>query len=112
MFNINEKLFMLRKQHGMTQQELADKLGISQQSYSRYERNDIVPPRYVIDKLGEVYQISSDEFYTNDFTNLPQTQKQYCFSELLGYISQHSSLEDMQLILKYAKFLAESKEDK
>ena len=41
--NLSEKLLKLRKQSGLSQQELADQLNVSRQSVSKWELNESVP---------------------------------------------------------------------
>ena len=45
---MNKRLREVRKKLGMSQQELADVLGVSQGTYSQYERNErVFQPRYI-----------------------------------------------------------------
>ena len=41
--NISEKLLTLRKQHNLSQEELAEKLNVSRQAISRWESNQSLP---------------------------------------------------------------------
>ena len=58
--NYCDRLREIRLQHGETQQQIADVLGISQQSYMRYERGiNEMPIRRII-VLCKHYNLSAD----------------------------------------------------
>ena len=52
---------VLRKANGMTQQELADKLNISNKAVSRWERNECAPDISLIPALAEIFDVTCDE---------------------------------------------------
>ena len=58
--NLSEKLLKLRKQSGLSQQELADQLNVSRQSVSKWELNESVPDISNILALSEIYHVSTD----------------------------------------------------
>lgn len=53
----NEKIEQLRKQHNLTQQQLADKLGTSRQMVIRWEKGWNIPSLYYAQKICEVFSI-------------------------------------------------------
>lgn len=55
------KLKDLRKEKGLTQTELAKKIGMSQTNYSYYETNDIMPSTDILIKLADIYGITLDK---------------------------------------------------
>jgi len=57
----NEILIKHRKAHGMTQDELADMLGVSRQSVSKWENGECMPDSEKLIKLSDVLKISLDE---------------------------------------------------
>lgn len=50
----------LRKSKKLSQQQLADSIGIKQRAYSYYETGQSSPPLDVVIKLAKYYQISID----------------------------------------------------
>ena len=54
------RLRMLRAEYGLTQAEVAERLEITQQTYSKYESQDIKIDSNVIIKLCELYGVTSD----------------------------------------------------
>lgn len=51
----------LRKANGMTQQELADRLNISNKAVSRWEREECAPDLSLIPALAEIFGVTCDE---------------------------------------------------
>lgn len=54
-------LSRLRKRADMTQSELADRLNLTRQAVSRYERGESFPDISVLVKIAEVFAVSTDE---------------------------------------------------
>ena len=57
---IGERLRRLRFDNGLTQAEVAQKIGVTQQTYSRYEGSDAKPDSDTIIKLCELYGVTAD----------------------------------------------------
>ncbi len=58
--DISEKLYTLRKKHGLSQERLAETLGITRQSVSRWELGDSVPDTDRLLLLSDFFGISVD----------------------------------------------------
>ena len=56
----NETLKNLRNKQNLTQTDIAEKLGISQTTYGRYETGDIEPSLGSIILLADFYGVSTD----------------------------------------------------
>lgn len=54
-------LAALRKERGMTQLELAEKMGVTDKAVSKWERDLSYPDVSSIPKLAELFQVSVDE---------------------------------------------------
>ncbi len=61
MQKIGKKIVSLRKQNNMTQMELADKMGISFQAVSNWERGNSMPDISKLPELAEIFEVSLDE---------------------------------------------------
>ena len=59
--NISERLFNLRKNKNLSQEELANILGVSRQTISKWETGESTPDFDKIIPLCEFYGITSDE---------------------------------------------------
>ena len=57
---MNTRLRDLREDKDLTQQEVADMLGCSQTTYSRYETGDLNVPIDILKKLAKFYKVSID----------------------------------------------------
>ena len=55
-----EKLRNHRKKHGMTQEEVAEKVGVSAQAISKWEAGDCLPDCFNLKAISDVYKISVD----------------------------------------------------
>ena len=55
-----EKLMDLRKKAGMSQEELADRLGVSRQAVSRWELGSTLPDAPNLLKLSDLFGVSID----------------------------------------------------
>lgn len=56
-----EKIHTCRKQAGMTQEELAERLGVTRQAVSRWEQDGAFPETKQIVELCKLFHISADE---------------------------------------------------
>lgn len=65
--NFGKKLRDLREAKNLTQQELADQVGVSLKTISRYETNESHPRyREIYDKLAEVLDTTHDYLVTDE----------------------------------------------
>lgn len=55
------RLHELRKKHNLSQEELAEKLGVSRQAVSKWERNEASPDTDNLILLAKIYNLSLDE---------------------------------------------------
>lgn len=57
---VNEKLLKLRKEKGISQEELANVLGVSRQSISKWELGDTTPELSKVVEIAKFYKVSTD----------------------------------------------------
>ena len=68
---LKDKLQLLRKQNGYSQEELADKLGIARQTLSKWENGQAVPELNNLISLSNLYGITIDRIVKeNDECNI------------------------------------------
>ena len=67
-YKIADRLIALRKAHGYSQEELADKLNISRQAVSKWERAESLPDAENLMALANFYTITIDKLIYGDNT--------------------------------------------
>ncbi|MBQ9745801.1 MAG: helix-turn-helix transcriptional regulator, partial [Clostridia bacterium] len=63
-----EKLSKLRKEHNYTQEQLADILGVTRQSISKWESDIAYPETEKLIKMGKLFECSMDYLLNDDAT--------------------------------------------
>ena len=63
---LNERIKQLRTERGLSQVELAEKLGISKQSVSNWENDNIQPSIEMLLKLSHIFSVSTDYLLGED----------------------------------------------
>ena len=61
LYNLSKNLKSLREQYGYTLKYVAEKLGITYQSYHAYERGLTVPTLQNFIKLAKLYDVALDD---------------------------------------------------
>ena len=64
--SLGNSLFDARKKKGLSQEEVAEKLGVSRQTISKWETEETVPDIYQAKKLAKIYGLSLDELIDTD----------------------------------------------
>ena len=64
--SLGNSLFDARKKKGLSQEEVAEKLGVSRQTISKWETEETVPDIYQAKKLAKNYGLSLDELIDTD----------------------------------------------
>ena len=64
--NLGNHLFHARKKSGLSQEEVAEKLGVSRQTVSKWETDETVPDIRQSKKMAVLYKMSLDELIDFD----------------------------------------------
>ena len=64
-----DNLVELRKSHELSQEELADKIGVSRQTLSKYETGESLPDIEKCKLLADVFGVSIDDLLNYDSTS-------------------------------------------
>jgi len=109
MFNIGENLKKLRKEKGLSIRRLAQKVGISHNSLSEYERNLINPTLENAIKLCKFFNVSLEYLIFGEHSKF-----HYNDIELLELFKEVDDLKDeyRSLIKKYIKKIIRHKKEK
>ena len=98
-----DKIIQLRKKNGWSQEELAEKMGVSRQSVSKWESAQSIPDLNKILLLGQIFGVTTDfllkdeigeEEYINDLVEADVIQK------------RHVSMEEANEFLEVKKYTA------
>ncbi len=73
----------LRKQKGMTQQELADYMGVSDKAVSKWERDQSLPDIYALARLADLFGVTVDQLLGSEPKPTPQEARRERRSAIL-----------------------------
>ena len=98
-----DKLIQLRKAKGLSQEDLADSLGVSRQAISRWEQGNTFPDLLNLQKIMKVFGVSADYLICDEYAaegvtlGNKQNYHGYAIFENAGYtyyLSTHSDDPD------------------
>ena len=89
---IGKKIMELRKKNGLSQEELAEKIGVARQTISKWELGETSPDLKQAKELSKIFNVSLDELADNDIKDI--------------LIEKTSNTEKLSgIILKLIKFM-------
>lgn len=71
-----DKIINLRKRAGWSQEELAEQLGVSRQSISKWEGAQSIPDKDKILQLSRVFNVSTDYLLKDEIEDLPNPKEE------------------------------------
>lgn len=96
---LGEKIASLRKEHGLSREDVGKQIGTSAAIIERYERNEITPSVEVAAKIAETLEVSLD-YLVGTATLTVKDRKMLYRLEMLEKISE----EDKNALLKVMDF--------
>ncbi|MDD6988806.1 helix-turn-helix domain-containing protein [Ruminococcus sp.] len=91
----SEKLKSIRKKAGMSQEKLAEKIGVSRQAITKWETDAGIPDIDNMMALSSLFNISLDELLSNEKTEKKQTD--YLYESVTEYDIDNIKRYDMNL---------------
>ena len=85
---LGDKLYRLRKDKGISQEELAYKLNVSRQAISKWERGEALPDTDNLISLAKLYEVSLDELVGNNVASANSTPKEPTTTSTDVYIDE------------------------
>ena len=73
--NLGEKLIKLRKDKNLSQEEVAEKLGVTRQTISKWETNESTPDLNKIVPICNLYDITTEELLTDKIIEKKENNK-------------------------------------
>lgn len=64
--DLGNSLFNARKKSGLSQEEVAEKLGVSRQTISKWETNETLPDVHQAKRMSSFYHVTMDELIAFD----------------------------------------------
>lgn len=64
--NIGEKIYLLRKQHNLSQEALADRVNVTRQAVSKWELGTSVPELETVVALARTFGVTTDYLLSNE----------------------------------------------
>ena len=68
--NLGNKIGYLRKKKNLSQEELAEMIGVTRQTISKWELGDTTPDINQAKMLAKIFDVSLDELTNNDINNI------------------------------------------
>ena len=90
----NNKLYELRRQKGLSQEELAGRLNVSRQTISKWEVGESTPDMDNLVSISELFGVSLDELVLDRTPAKEQPSVQVVRSELYSDIKEHVLTDD------------------
>lgn len=98
--SIGEKITLLRKKKGLTQEKLAESVGVSRQTLSNWESNITSPDLSQAKKLCQLLRLSLDDLMCNDLEVVCQNKQNNLIRKLIGktcYLNIDDDFFDLDL---------------
>ena len=98
---IGTKIKELRKQRGITQEQLANSIGISFQAVSKWENGDNLPDVTMIPAIASFFDVSTDELFDFNRIEMENKVQQLCWNIAeYRYSQPEKAEEDLRALLK------------
>ena len=82
--SLGERIYKLRTENNLSQGELADALGVSRQSVSKWETDGSVPELDKLVKLSQIFGVSLDELILDKKPQQPGPEQKVVYVERVG----------------------------
>ena len=114
---INEKIRQLREQHQLSQENMADKLGMSVTGYGKIERGEVRSNLSRLEQISEVFDMDicellsfgeNDKVYFNNTVSDSNHSNNFLFA--VGNDNLEKVIQQLQLMLNYKDELLAQKD--
>lgn len=108
---LGDNISRLRQDLSLTQKEMANYVGTTQQSISKIENNSKLPDVILLCKIADLFQVSIDDLIYNPRVNIrskPQRFSTTISNELLELLKYHRS--EVDLMVEFLIFRKKLKE--
>jgi len=117
---INEKIRQLREQHQLSQENMADKLGMSVTGYGKIERGEVRSNLPRLEQISEVFDMdicellsygeSEKVYFNNSVTESTNSNNSNNFLFAVGNDNLEKAIQQLQLIISHKDELLAQKD--
>ena len=117
---INEKIRQLREQHKLSQENMADKLGMSVTGYAKIERGEVRSNLPRLEQISEVFDMdicellsygeSEKVYFNNSVTESTNSNNSNNFLCAVGNDNLEKAIQQLQLIISHKDELLAQKD--
>ena len=105
---LSDKIILLRKKSNLTQEELAEKLGVSRQSVSKWEMGNSIPDINKIIQLSNVFGVKTDYLLKDDIDDIEYSDDTVEELDTKKTISVEDANDFMSAYEEYSNDVADS----
>jgi len=98
-YMLKDRLFLIRKEKGLTQAHMAKILNVSRQAYNHYETGQRIPPTDAITQLANYFNVSTDYLLGADKQHKPKVRG--IRIPVLGEVQAGIPIEAIEDIIDY-----------
>lgn len=103
----SEKLRLLRKEHNLSQIELAKKIGVTERTIYNYETNDRIPKIDVVTSIAHVFGVTVDALASDkEPSSSPDTDKEEFLQTVKGHYGSRGKIEAEALLERASALFA------
>jgi transcriptional regulator with XRE-family HTH domain len=98
---VNKNLKFLRVQQGLTQKQLAEKLGLKQAAIGAYEEERATPPLTSLLDIIKIFNVNLDDLVKQDLSRVPEKERRASSSgkrEVLAITVDSTNKENVELV--------------
>lgn len=95
-----DKIINLRKKCGMSQEELADKLGVSRQSVSKWESAQCIPDLNKILQMADLFNVTTDYLLKDNIEHIENSEQAIEQNENIKRITMEEAQNYLQCAFK------------
>ncbi len=104
--NIGERIYELRKSKELSQEDLAEKLGVSRQSVSKWETGAVVPDTENALKMSEIFGVTTDFLLTGKYNEAGADDGKVTYTKGNAVESEAKKVKKLNLSTKAKKIIA------
>lgn len=109
--NLGNRLKALRVAHRLTQQDVADKMGIPKSTYGNYERGERGVPLSQLNNLCSIYNVKMDDFVKEDRIVIENSINRNCDFFIKEFNDVEFTKKQQERLIEYAKFILSKRND-